>query len=162
MHFLFDFKLLLLLAGIVHYGHAGCLCPLGWDAYRRHCYLYVEQQETFNTAESNCNARAQGSRESHVTSVLDTDEAAFLAGYIQHGSAWIGFTDIAIEGNWVWQDGQPTGPQDWWYPNQPDNAAGNEDCVHMGANMGWNDYPCHYKLPYICKMLQRYQYRPHR
>ncbi|XP_071801401.1 perlucin-like [Asterias amurensis] len=161
MHFLFDFKLLLLLAAIVHYGHAGCLCPLGWDAHRRHCYLYVEQPETFNTAESNCNAQAQGGRESHVTSVLDTDEAAFLAGYIQHGSAWIGLTDIAIEGNWVWQDGQPTGSQDWWYPNQPDNAAGIEDCVQMGANRGWNDYPCHYKLPYICKMLQRYQYRPH-
>ena len=39
-----------------------------------------------------------------------------------------------------------------WGPNQPDNASGNEDCVHYMLNQfTWNDIRCDYNIGGICE-----------
>jgi hypothetical protein len=59
-------------------------------------------------------------------------------------SLWIGLTDQAQEGTFVWTSGEPLTYTNW-IPGQPDNFAGSENWVHMmKGNNGyvpgeWND-----------------------
>jgi hypothetical protein len=48
-----------------------------------------------------------------------------------------------------------------WFPAQPSDSGGNEDCAEMipahwkyGGDVGgqWNDLPCHYPRHYVCQM----------
>jgi hypothetical protein len=64
---------------------------------------------------------------------------------------WIGGSDSAVEGDWVWNDGTPFTYSAWSY-GQPDNWEGREDCVSVRTwdSYLWNDLPCAEWLPYIC------------
>jgi lectin-like protein/PEP-CTERM motif-containing protein len=59
-------------------------------------------------------------------------------------SLWIGLTDQAQEGHFVWTSGEPLTYTNW-IPGQPDNFGGGENWVHMmRGNNGfvpgeWND-----------------------
>ena len=59
-------------------------------------------------------------------------------------TVWLGYTDLAQEGSWVWEDGY-SGSYTNWMSNEPNNGNGNEDCAVMMAseeNGGWNDESC--------------------
>jgi hypothetical protein len=54
---------------------------------------------------------------------------------------WIGLTDQAVEGNFVWIDGTPVGYTNWDL-NEPNDGAGGEDYTAMRQNNPaafWND-----------------------
>ena len=58
---------------------------------------------------------------------------------------WIGLTDSAVEGHFVWQHSSK--PLNWsnWADNQPDDSDGDEDCVVVTGLPGqqqWNDEAC--------------------
>ncbi len=52
---------------------------------------------------------------------------------------WIGFSDAASEGSFVWSDGTPTKYTNW-NPGEPNNSGGVEHYAEMlGSNGKWND-----------------------
>ena len=55
---------------------------------------------------------------------------------------WIGATDEAIEGQWVWYSTGDAINFNNWNPPNPDNAHGNEDCAIMHVSGKWNDLTC--------------------
>ncbi len=57
------------------------------------------------------------------------------------GSAhrWIGLTDSAQEGSWVWISGEPV-TYTRWLSGEPNNLGGVEDYAETDRN-GWNDVP---------------------
>lgn len=70
------------------------------------------------------------------------------------GYYWLDGTDEVLEGVWVWAS---TGKQlsyTNWYPNEPNSAHGNEDCLEIKNHQfnGWNDINCSYEFNFICEM----------
>ena len=60
-------------------------------------------------------------------------------------SYWIGLSDLAVEGQWVWQHSySPLGNYTNWISGEP-NGAEKEDCVlqlNDGGAWGWHDVTC--------------------
>ena len=91
----------------------------------------------------------------HLANITSQAEETFIES-IFTGNYWLGGSDAANEGQWIWTDGPEAGQQfwqgnnlgstvngaytDWWTPFQPDNFLGNENYLHFwsGPN-AWND-----------------------
>ncbi|KAK7492117.1 hypothetical protein BaRGS_00016591, partial [Batillaria attramentaria] len=68
-------------------------------------------------------------------------------------SPWIGITDVAQEGKWVYvSDGSEVVFTDW-DAGEPNNAGSlGEDCATFnGHNSMWNDLSCANYIRYICQ-----------
>ncbi|CAL4129558.1 unnamed protein product, partial [Meganyctiphanes norvegica] len=64
---------------------------------------------------------------------------------------WIGGSDLATEGTWLWSDGRPIDmgvPP--WQGYQPGGGA-SQNCLLMNTH-GHNDYFCTSTLRYICEL----------
>ena len=73
----------------------------------------------------------------HLVTISSQEENDFLG----ENGGWIGFTDEAIEGEWVWVTGEEvTFTQ--WAGGEPNNM-GEEDCGQRYVGVGdWNDASC--------------------
>ncbi len=82
--------------------------------------------------------------------ILDTPERdAVAAMLVGTDNVFIGLTDSAVEGTFVWVDGTPL-TFDNFADGEPNNANGNfeEDCgMYSGSRAGWDDRPCSNDVP---------------
>jgi hypothetical protein len=113
-------------------------------------YEYCDGPADQPTAEATC--RLHGG---HLATVSDLTTNSFLRGLAPGaGSAFIGLSDAANQGQYVWASGQPATYVDW-AAGQPDHYMGQEHCVQLvdGKSVTqWNDISCATKLPYICQL----------
>mmetsp|Transcript_351 Transcript_351/g.1239 ORF Transcript_351/g.1239 Transcript_351/m.1239 type:complete len:294 (+) Transcript_351:1173-2054(+) len=82
------------------------------------------------------------------------------------GDTWIGASDVAAEGRWVWPDGSPVtllslqmeGPSilfSGWEEGKPNNNEDPDlehDCGQMRLSGRWDDTDCDMEHPFICDM----------
>ena len=80
----------------------------------------------------------------HLVTIANTAEQTFV--FNTWPSGWIGFTDEAVEGSFVWVTGEPVLYTNW-NPGEPNNA-GNEDYTQFVSGGKWNDLP-NTSLPYV-------------
>ena len=120
-------------------------CPKGWERFGEHCYFWSKDEKDWHEAEKTC--RCHGG---HLASITDQTIQDYMSG--KGVRAWIGGTDEAEEGAWVWSDGSAWGFKPQWKINEPNNGwpLGEENCVELFYQTeaqfthrhGWNDEPC--------------------
>uniref|UniRef100_A0A8W8NZ14 C-type lectin domain-containing protein n=1 Tax=Magallana gigas TaxID=29159 RepID=A0A8W8NZ14_MAGGI len=68
-------------------------------------------------------------------------------------SVWLGATDIAEEGTWLSAEKNTTLTYENWYPGQPNNNDGNQNCLSLYEpfNHTWCDEDCSELYQYICE-----------
>lgn len=74
---------------------------------------------------------------------------------------WIGASDWAKEGTFVWHDTGAAVGFAKWLRGMPDNKHGMENCVHLWwepakkIKWEWNDVVCHSRRGFVCEKKAR-------
>ncbi|VDI36192.1 Hypothetical predicted protein [Mytilus galloprovincialis] len=148
----YSFLFSLFLALTILPDEASSECPLGWYHYGNSCFFYSHEMFDWFVSQSSC--RAHNARLAEIETKAQSDILIHLAKTNGPGqSYWLGGRDDVIEGVWMWASTDREFNYTDWAPGQPDNYAGNENCLHLYATqaMKWNDMTCTYKNRFICE-----------
>ncbi|XP_071822362.1 uncharacterized protein [Apostichopus japonicus] len=125
-------------------------CPEGWVVgYLGRCYRFGTSPMSYNDARQDCRSIEDGD-----LVVIETGmENEFLYNLTQGGMWWIGYNDIAIEGdfNWVDCDATTAFAETNWEMGQPDNVGGIQDCTIMTNSGRYSDWDCLEPITYLCE-----------
>jgi hypothetical protein len=141
-------------------GTAVSFCHDGWHFSAGSCFRLfgsedntLEDWKTWPEAEVAC--QELGSNLATITSDAQNEVVRAMMADASVRSCWIGLTDVAEEGSWVWSDGEALlAEQDFkaWAGGEPSDlgpdapqcaAFTGEDCGMMRMN-GWYDHPCEF------------------
>ena len=122
----------------------------GWRVFNSHCYKFIQTKKTWSGAKTYC--VGQGGYSVTVHSQAEND---FVVNLV-NSNVWMGGSDIASEGTWIWEDGKAWASYQNFASGEPNNgAAGGEDCLEMvkgnDNNGRWNDISCGYAKSSVCK-----------
>ena len=118
------------------------------------CYRVETVARNVSAQRTNCTA--WGGTLMSIGGVSEQVQAEILMRASTVLTAWIGLTDSASEGTFLWPDGTPFTYARWntdsGEPNNNGEAPG-EDCVQIVAEWGyrWNDAACSRSFPAICE-----------
>uniref|UniRef100_A0A669BIA1 C-type lectin domain-containing protein n=1 Tax=Oreochromis niloticus TaxID=8128 RepID=A0A669BIA1_ORENI len=126
-------------------------CEEGWELHGGKCYYFSISKSSWKQSRDQC--RAKGG---DLVKIDSREEQTFLERRLRdvmteaEDKFWIGLTDSAVEGRWVWGDGSPLNERlQFWSGIDPDNWKGHngehpdgEDCVRMGEKGGADDLKC--------------------
>eukprot|EP00964_Phaeocystis_antarctica_P073683 scaffold45229_cov59-Phaeocystis_antarctica.AAC.1 len=89
-----------------------------------------------------------------LASVHSAAQNALLVTAAAGNYVWIGGTDAALEGTWVWSPSNTPLSYTNWKAGEPNNSGG-EDCLGQYGQVDlrgkWNDTPCDRKHKYVCQ-----------
>jgi len=150
---------------------------LYFDQESGSCFKYevlTDRERTWDDAKTECVAKSGA-----LASVHSEEEWTFVKGMIPSGvtGVWLGGSDKATEGTWVWTDGSPEIVQialklqvgvkldyqtevlyskvtftDWYGPNPDGSTRANCLMAYSGYTWQWNDQDCAKTLHAVCKI----------
>ena len=90
--------------------------------------------------------------DAYLVAINDAAEQEWISKTFKPHMCWIGLTDYANEGEWVWASGEPVTFTNW-APHEPhDNNWGDEDFVSMESSGKWSDVgpeDIEWRIPHI-------------
>uniref|UniRef100_W5MK57 C-type lectin domain-containing protein n=1 Tax=Lepisosteus oculatus TaxID=7918 RepID=W5MK57_LEPOC len=124
-------------------------CQQGWELFNFKCYLFSTYKLSWNESRNLCRLT-----ESDLVIVESRKEQEFLISNLKKDNYWIGLTDTAEEGTFLWVDGSRD-TRGFWDSGQPNDPNGNHDCVAIyprsSSLNAWNDIPCSASRSWICE-----------
>ncbi|XP_053395419.1 E-selectin-like [Mercenaria mercenaria] len=125
-------------------------CPDGWTNRGNSCYFFSVDEKAYEEAENACMTLG-----GYLLVMEELAEYTLVKEVIQNtridGEYYIGLSDRANEGTFVWLTGAELNYNGGWEENEPNDANGNEDCVHFNMASNLNDLTCTEDLRYICE-----------
>ncbi|XP_071527696.1 macrophage mannose receptor 1-like isoform X2 [Panulirus ornatus] len=113
------------------------------------CYRTYSTPKTWHDAEETCVGEG-----SHLASLKEVTEGAMvwvLSLQDDCRDAWIGFSNLHDQHQFIWSDGWPTTYTNWG-PNQPNASLTDHNCVRLDSHTGlWISEKCNQWRPFICK-----------
>nr|XP_015193384.1 PREDICTED: CD209 antigen-like protein B isoform X2 [Lepisosteus oculatus] len=124
-------------------------CPWGWELFSHKCYYFSTDKLNWNDSRTAC--RKQGA---DLVAIDSRGEQEFVTKHMKRREYWMGLSDAAGKGTWIWVDG--TQPIEWyWIQNQPGNFQNNTACLASADKAiglkNWNDQDCSKKKSRICE-----------
>ena len=136
-------------------------CAANEVSFGSHCYRALPTALTYDAALTQC--RALGTTWSLVE-IASSSENTFVRGLLGGVDRWLGATDRAVEGDFMWQSGvvfwsggRRGAPVAGRYANfasgEPNNTGGTgaADCLRMSGNGRWRDDGCDTSLRPLCE-----------
>jgi hypothetical protein len=134
-------------------------CDEGEFEFESHCYTATDMADDYDAAAALCAARGAGWGLAEIGSAAET---AFVVRVAGTGEFWLGGSDRASEGTWVWSSGTQfwtggatgapvAGVYTNFEPGEPNDNGGNSDCLRMIAGGAWRDIDCAQEFPAICE-----------
>ncbi|XP_073685356.1 uncharacterized protein [Garra rufa] len=114
-----------------------------WKCHQSSLYYFSLEKSSWTESRRYCTER-----EADLIIINNRDEQDFVQKWSDNNRAWIGLTDIDVEGRWKWVDGS-TLTSGYWRLGEPNGRSG-ENCT-LSHSSGWADYPCNDKHRWICE-----------
>eukprot|EP00964_Phaeocystis_antarctica_P023001 scaffold12837_cov66-Phaeocystis_antarctica.AAC.4 len=109
---------------------------------------YALTSEALSWGHANAACLAAGLQLATVRSAAQNAQLRAVAG---GNTVWIGGTDAASEGAWVWSPSNTPLSYTNWNAGEPNDHGSGEDCVVAYGSGKWNDARCTNKYKYVCQ-----------
>lgn len=106
-------------------------------------YEISQAAEPWGDAANNARLLSVDGYQGYITTINNAAENDFVLRFFTQytNTIWIGLSDEATEGTFVWANGEPLTYTNWSV-NEPNNSGGTEHFVQMFQSTGaWNDLP---------------------
>lgn len=119
------------------------------DPTTHHCYRIYTDTKSWSVAAAICTA------EGFTLAAISSEPEQILIGahLVVNTNTWVGGNDLAVEGTFVWSNGEIFGFTSW-DAGEPNNNNG-EDCMKLDGNSvpigKWDDNECGDSHRYLCE-----------
>ena len=105
--------------------------------FNGHSYQRFDTGMSWTAAKTFCESKG-----AHLATVTSQAEHDFIVNNFAPRDLWLGASDAASEGTWVWVTGEPWSYTNW-YPGEPNNFGGVENYLVTDTSVlkKWNDVP---------------------
>jgi hypothetical protein len=126
----------------------GLDCEADWHTWSTYFAVCIEIG-SLSWADAGAECIDSGYQYASILNADESNKVDDLSMSLGAWSYWLGATDSASDGFWVWTDGSPGGFTNW----NTGEPLGDGDCLEFSIGTGWNDIDCGHTQPggYVCQ-----------